>query len=135
VWDAALRFEAEVGDESPDRLRVMWTGQRDFGAGWQVRGNALVGREFGSQGANGLTLETRAQVTRRIGRGKRLGVELFSNLNSTADMGHYADQSHKLGPIFKTDIGTRWRLNAGYLFGISDGADDATWRLMIVHRL
>ena len=135
VWDAALRFDAEFGDESADRLRIVWTGQRNFGAGWQIRGNALVGREFGSLGASGVTLETRAQVTRRIGSGKRLGLEFFSDLNSTADVGHYSDQEHKLGPIFKTNIGSKWTLNAGYLFGISDDADNGDWRLMIVHRL
>ena len=134
-WDAALRFDAEIGDESPDRIRLVWTAQRNFGAGWQLRGNALVGREFGSNGASGVTLETRAQVTKRIGSGKRLGLELFSDLNSTGNVGHYSDQEHKLGPIFKADIGSKWTLNAGYLFGISDAADNGDWRLMFVHRL
>ena len=134
-WDAALRFDVEFGDEAPDRIRLVWTGQRNFGAGWQIRGNALLGREFGSLGASGVTLETRAQVTRSIGRGKRLGLEIFNDLNSTADVGHYSDQEHKLGPIFKADFGRKWTLNAGYLFGISDDADNGDWRLMIVHRL
>lgn len=135
VWDAALRFDAEIGDDVVDRLRLVWTAQRNFGAGWQVRGNALVGREFGGSGASGLTLETRAQLTKSIGSGRRLGLELFSDLNSTGDIGHYSDQEHKLGPIFRADIAGKWTLNAGYLFGISDDADNGDWRLMVVHRL
>jgi len=134
-WDAALRFDYEVGDESPDRFRLVWTAQRNFAERWQVRGNVLLGRQFGSRAAHGVTLESRTQLTYGLGGGKRLGIEMFNDLNSTANFGGYDEQEHKLGPIFKMNFGKKWTMNAGYLAGISDSADDGDWRLMFVHRL
>ena len=43
-WDAALRFDVEVGDESPDQVRLLWTVQRNFAERWQIRGNVALGR-------------------------------------------------------------------------------------------
>lgn len=129
-WDAALRFEAQAGDESPNRFRVVWTGKVDLEGGWQLRANAFVGRQTGAGAAPGLLLETRAQVTRSIGNGMRLGVEMFNDMNTTADTGSFDDQEHQLGPVLKAKFGGDWSLLAGYLFGLSDAADDGNFRLM-----
>ena len=134
-WDAALRFTVLFGDESPDAIGVLWSAQRSFGAGWQIRGNAAIGREFGSTGAGGIRLLASAQLTKSIGTGRRLGLEMFSDMNSTAGIGRYSDQQHMLGPIFKASFNSKWTLNAGYLFGISEAADTGAWRLMIVQHL
>lgn len=130
-WDAALRFEAQAGDEGPNRLRAVWTGKLDLDGGWQLRANALVGRQTGAGAASGLLLETRAQVTRSVGNGMRVGVEMFNDLNTTADTGSYDEQEHQLGPVLKTKIGGDWSLFASYLVGISDAADDGDFRLMV----
>ena len=130
-WDAALRFEAQLGDGTPDRLRLAWTGKVDVGAGWQLRANALIGRQFGDGAASGLQMETRAQATYAIGNGVRLGLEMFNGLNTTADTGSFDDQEHQLGPILKAKLGRSWSINASYLAGISDAADDGDWRLII----
>ena len=110
-WDAALRFEAQLGNGTPDRLRLAWTGKVDVGAGWQLRANALIGRQFGDGAASGLQMETRAQATSAIGS--------------------FDDQEHQLGPILKAKLGKSWSINASYLAGISDAADDGDWRLII----
>lgn len=130
-WDAALRFEAQAGDEGPNRFRAVWTGKIDLDGGWQLRANALVGRQTGAGAAPGLLLETRAQVTRSVGNGMRLGVEMFNDLNTTADTGSYDEQEHQLGPVLKAKIGGDWSLFASYLFGVSDTADDGDFRLMV----
>ena len=131
-WDAGLRFEAQVGDESPDRFRIAWTGKVDLDNGWQLRANALVGRQFGTGAASGLQLETRAQVTRKVRPGMSLGLELFSDLNTTAETGSFDEQEHQLGPVLKASAGNKWSLFAGYLAGISDAADDSDWRFMVI---
>ena len=131
-WNAALRGELQLaeGDDGPHRLRLAWTGARNLGA-WQQRVNVLAGREFGSSPASGITLEVRAQLTRKVPAGGRLGLSLFSDLNTTSDLGSFDEQAHELGPIYKTSLGGDWGLTAGMLFGISDAAPDTTWRLMI----
>lgn len=130
-WDAALRFEAQAGDEGPNRLRAVWTGKIDLASGWQLRANALVGRQTGAGAAPGLQLETRAQATYPLPNGIRLGVEMFNDLNTTADTGSFDDQEHQLGPVLKAKIGGAWSLFASYLVGISESADDGDFRLMI----
>jgi len=132
-WDAALRFDFLVGDEVPDRFRLVWAAQRNLANGWQLRANALVGRQFGRAAAPGVSLETRGQATYSIGSGRRLGVELFSVVRSTANAGSFDDQDHKLGPVFKFRIAGDWAVTTSYLAGISDGAPDGDWRLMIAH--
>ncbi len=131
-WNAALRGELQLaeGDDGPHRLRLAWTCARDLGP-WQQRVNLLAGREFGSDPASGVSLELRAQITRRTNAGHRVGLSLFSDFNTTADLGSFDEQAHELGPIYKASLGSDWGLTAGMLFGLSDGAPDTTWRLMI----
>lgn len=131
-WNAALRGELQLaeGDDGPHRLRLAWTGARNLGP-WQQRVNLLAGREFGSDPASGVSLELRAQLTRKLPAGGRLGMSLFSDLNTTTDFGSFDEQAHELGPIYKRSLGSDWGLTAGMLLGISDAAPDITWRLMI----
>jgi len=131
-WDAAVRFEAQAGDEGPNRFRVGWTGKWDLDGGWQLRANALVARQTGAGAAPGLLLETRSQVTRSMGNGMRLGVEMFNDLNTTADTGSFDEQEHQIGPVLKAKIGGDWSLLASFLFGVSDAADDGDFRLFVI---
>ena len=75
--------------------------------------------------------QLRAQLTRKMGDGSRLGLSLFSDFNTTAEIGGFDAQGHEIGPIYKQSIGPGWGLTAGMLFGLSDAAADTTWRLMI----
>ena len=129
-WDAALRFDFLVGDEGPDRFRLVWAAQRNLDNGWQLRANALVGRQFGSRAASGVSVETRGQATYSLGGGKRFGIEMFNVIRSTANAGSFDDQDHKLGPVFKFRVGGDWSVTTSYLAGISDGAPNGDWRLM-----
>lgn len=132
-WDAALRYELQISDEddSPDRVRIAWTGKRDLDSGWQLRGNFLTGREFGNNDRGGLLLEFRAQATQVVGDA-RLGLELFSDMNRTTDVGDFDDQEHQLGPIAKFSL-AGMKVNAGYLYGISDSAQDHNFRLIFTY--
>ncbi|MDJ0917013.1 MAG: transporter [Woeseiaceae bacterium] len=129
--DAALRFEAQLGSGTPDRLRIGWTGKKDINDRWQLRANALVGRQFGDGAASGLSLETRFEATTRLSANSRLGLEMFNDLNTTEDLGGFDDQEHQLGPILKARFGDGWGFNTSYLVGVSDAADDGNWRLLI----
>jgi hypothetical protein len=131
-WDSALRYELQIaeGDDLPHRVRLAWTGKGDVTDRWQLRANFLTGREFGSGSNSGLLLETRAQATYRLNNGTRIGLEMFNDLNYTTDMGSFDDQAHQLGPIVKTGIGG-WGVELSYLIGLSDGAADQDFRLIV----
>jgi hypothetical protein len=130
-YDAALRYELQISDESsrPDRFRLVWTGKKDLESGWQLRGNLLLGREFGDSSRGGVIVEGRLQATYPV-FGGRLGLESFNDFNRTTDFGDFDDQEHQLGPIYKTTAGPV-KVNAGYLVGISDSAPDHNLRLIL----
>lgn len=136
-WDAAVRGEVQIaeGDDGPHRLRIGWTGSRDLSTRWQQRVNLLAGREIGGGRASGIAIELRAQTTYAVSNGGRLGLELFSDLNTTTDFGGFDDQEHQLGPIFKQKVGERWAVNTSVLVGISDAAPDLAWRLLVERSL
>jgi hypothetical protein len=136
-WDGALRFELQIaeGDDLPHRVRIAWTGKVDLSPEWQLRANVLAGREFGAGSGPGLTLETRAQASYRLTQGARIGLEMFSGLNNTSDVGSWSEQQHRLGPIVKASVGEHWSLNLSYLAGISDRASNDTFRLLITRDL
>ena len=136
-WAAAVRGEVQIaeGDDGPHRLRIGWTGSRALSARWQQRVNLLAGREIGGGRASGIAIELRAQTTYTVSDGGRLGLELFSDLNTTTDLGGFDDQEHQLGPIFKQKIGERWAVSTSVLVGVSDAAPDLAWRLLVERSL
>ena len=134
-WDAAIRYEVQIADRSnrADRIRLGWTAKWDLDDNWQLRTNLMVGRQFSANAGSGLVLETRGQITRKIGSA-RLGVEMFNDLNRTTSFGSFDDQEHTIGPILKFDVGG-FSVSASYLFGVSDSADDDNFRLHLIHDL
>ena len=134
-WDAAYRLELQLSDRTgrPDRFRIGWTGKVDLNDDWQFRANLMLGRQFGDNPASGVLVETREQLTRKFAGG-RIGLEMFNNINSTADFGSFDEQEHQLGPIAKYKIGKR-SVNASYLFGLSDGAPDDNLRIHLIYPL
>ena len=131
-WDSAIRLELQVATQSglPDRFRIGWTGKKNVSR-WEFRANALADREFGSNPDSGIGLETRLQTTYAMGERTRLGIEMFSDFNTTSNMGRFDDQEHQLGPILKTALTRGLRAEVSYLFGISDPAPDGNLRLQV----
>ncbi len=136
-FDSALRFELQIaeGDDTPSRARVAWTGKVDATPRWQLRANVLTGKQFDSGAKSGLLLETRWQATYKLDSGVRVGLEMFNDLNTTADFGSFDEQEHTLGPIVKFDIVKGWKAEASYHAGLSDDASDDTFRLHVKYRL
>lgn len=131
-WDAAMRYELQISDRSgrPDRVRIAWTGKKDITPEWQIRGNLMLGRQFGTNAASGVQVETRAQVTRKIPTGGRLGLEMFNDMNETAEFGSFEEQEHQLGPVYKHKVG-KLNILLSYLFGMSGKTDDTNFRMQL----
>ena len=112
-------------------MRIAWAVKTDVGERWQLRANVLVGRQFGDGAASGLQQELRFQASYALSGKVRIGLEMFNDFNTTADTGNFDEQGHQFGPILKARWGQGWALNAGYLAGISDSANDGDWRFII----
>jgi len=136
-WDSAIRVDGLIPteDDRPGRARAAWLNSVDFGAGWQVRANLYVGREIGDRARDGLTLETREELTRKLAGGVRLGAQMFNDFNTTAHFGSFDEQKHQMGPVIKGELGGGFGYNAGVLFGLSGRAPDADFRLFLSYAL
>jgi len=133
-WDSAIRIDGRIPTEDGrGRARAAWLNGVNFDGGWQVRGNVYLGHEIGDQARDGFTLETREEVTRRLGNGMRFGAQMFNNFNTTARFGPFDEHKHQLGPVVKGGISRHVRFNAGVLFGLSGRAPDADFRFFLLY--
>lgn len=132
-WDSALRFELQIPDRNdyPYRARIAWAGAVDLDQWWELRGNVLLGREFGPERDSGLTVEGRAEVNYSISKHFTAAVDYFADINNTINTGSFNQQEHQLGPLLKAKVGDGWKGYAGALFGVSRTAPNVEYRFMI----
>lgn len=130
-WDSALRFEIQVadGDDTPGRVRVAWSGKWQLSDAWQFRTNLLSGHQIGEDAGDGFLLEARAQLGFTLNDSVDIAFDLFSDLNDTEDVGSFDEQEHQLGPLVKFDLGEHIGGQGGVLFGLSEAAPDAEFRI------
>lgn len=134
-WDAAVRYEFQISDrpDRPHRVRLAWTGKWDINDYWQLRGNLMLGRQFGDNAGSGVFVETRSQITRKVGS-VRLGLEMFNDLNQTTEFGSWDEQEHQIGPVIKYKAGNL-SIFGSYLIGASSSADDDNFRVLLTYPL
>lgn len=134
-WDSGLRFDGFIPlkDGRSGRARVVWLNSFDFAPSWQVRSNLLLGREFGDNAQDGISLELREEATYRLSDDVRIGAQLFSNLNTTAHFGTFDEQRRQIGPILRWKATKALRLDASILIGVSRAAADADFRIFAAY--
>ncbi|WOO41478.1 transporter [Rubellicoccus peritrichatus] len=132
-FDSGLRFEIQIPDRNdyPYRARIAWTGAVDLTDAWELRGNFLLGREFGPDRDSGITPEGRAEVNYSINKYLTGAVDYFADLNTTVDSGSFNEQEHQLGPLLKFKFDKGWKGYAGALFGLSKEAPQVEYRIMM----
>lgn len=129
-WQSGLRTEIQYRDGGPVVLGARWLNEWDLNDSWTTRFNLIGQAETGNGAADGLFLETRASLSRTIGA-RKVGLELFNDFGSTADMPDFDGQEHQAGPFLETSLGDTLQLKTGILFGLSDAADDTTFKLSL----
>ncbi len=132
-WDGAVRFDARVADENggPDLVSFNWTSDHPIGEAWFIRAIALASVQFGANGGEGLFLETRTGINRRLGPRWRIELQSFNVYGSTADFARLSDQSHSLGPAVTGSLGGGWSLQTGVLGGLTEPVADVDWRVFL----
>ncbi|MEM6534723.1 MAG: transporter [Pseudomonadota bacterium] len=136
-YAAALRFDGRLTDEGrgSDQLGLNWTHNWQLGDGWSVRAIGLTDYNLDEDADDGLFIETRGALYRKLSNGVRLGAESFIDWGGTdTGFGSFNDQGHQLGPVVSFAPAPGWSLQARALFGLSDGADDADISVFLTRR-
>ena len=127
-----LRFDARLTDgDRAEQLGVNWVNQFNFDNGWHARALVLSSVQIGDTAADGINLQTRARVGKKLENGPLIGVEMYNNYGRTSDFGSFDEQSHTIGPFISTPIGNKVSRFAGPLFGFSSAAPDVEARLWL----
>ena len=124
-------------DDGPDEVALRLTVTDNFADGWEWRANPIGEIETGNGGADGVFLQTRAQLSRSLGLSafgsseQRLGVELFSEYGNSEDIPAFDEQAHQLGPVLKAEWDNGVYIQTGARFGLTDASDDSSFRLSL----
>jgi len=127
-----LRFDARLTDgDRAEQLGVNWMNQFNFDNGWHARAILLSSVQIGDTSADGVNLQTRARVAKKLGTGQTIGVEMYNNYGRTSDFGSFDEQNHTIGPFVSAPLGNKLSVFAGPLFGLSKAAANVEARLWL----
>ena len=136
IWASALRLDARIveEDDGPHRLGLNWTNQWNPNGRWQINNVLLTALEVGPDARDGVILEMRNGVKYRLDSGLKIGVESFSALGRSDNLGGFNSQNHRLGPVVTGKLTDETSFLAGALFGVSDPARDTDFRIWLTRR-
>ena len=128
-FDGRIRF-----DDRAEQLGFNWIHHWNLADGWSARAILLTSLQVGDNSADGVNLQTRTRLVKRLDDGVTIGLENYSNYGNTGgDIGSFNDQNHTIGPVISFPIGNGFSIFGGPLFGISDAAPDFETRLWITN--
>lgn len=131
-----LRFDARYrGEDRPAQVGVNAMSQFDLGQDWSARAVGLTSLQFGDNAKNGVNLQTRWQVAKRVKAGTSIGLQLYNNYGNTNGIRDFKDQSHTIGPFISTPIAKDISLFAGPLVGLTNGSPDFEARFWLTQRI
>lgn len=132
-WDSAIRTDVVFStvEGRSNRVRIGWHNSFHLSERLELRAILLLGKEFGDNPRDGVSIETREEVTYKLENGIRVGVQAFNNFNTTAHVGSFDEQRHQVGPVVKGRLGDHLRYEASALFGISDDPTDIDARFFV----
>lgn len=126
-----LRFDARVRDDNrAEQFGLNWMNHFNFEDGWSARALVLTSIQTGNNSADGVNLQTRGQIAKRL-NGYSLGIDMFNGYGNTGSLGSFKTQNHTIGPFISTPVSDNISIYAGPLFGISKAAPDLEARLWI----
>jgi hypothetical protein len=129
-----LEYDHAIDGASPETATVGGLFQEDVGPSSTVL-NLLFDHDFGRNAAPGLRLRYAGISTWTLAEAIAPGVEFFGAPGKLPSFDRASTQDHRLGPALAGSIDINERAafgyTAGYLFGLSAGAPDATliWRI------
>lgn len=129
-----VRFDGRIrNDGRSEQLGFNWIHQWNLDDGWSARAILLTGLQLGENSADGVNIQTRTRLTKKLENNVTVGFENYSNYGNTGDFGSFDEQSHTLGPVISVPVGNGFSIFGGPLFGISGAAADVETRLWITN--
>ncbi len=126
-----VRFDVTFRNQRSDRLGFNWIHQWNLPDNWHTRFVVLTGYETGGSGADGINIQTRSRVAKKLENNLTIGLENYSNYGTTDSFGSFNDQSHTIGPFVSFPLRKGTSIFGGPLFGVSRSAPDLEARLWI----
>jgi hypothetical protein len=127
-----VRFDARLrADDRAEQLGFNWIHQWNLQHGWSARAVLLTGLQLGETAADGINIQTRTQLAKRLKNNVTIGLENYSNYGNTGNFGRLSEQSHTVGPFISAPIGKTLSVFGGPLFGLTDSAADFEARIWV----
>lgn len=135
-YRTGFRFDLQVRDGNrPEQIGAHWTNQFYFNDGWSARAILLSSVQLGDNASDGVSLQTRWQLSKRLNSGDSLGVEMYNKYGYTGDFGSFDSQYHAVGPTYSKSFTSDWSIYSGILFGLSDNTADTEFRFRLIRAL
>ena len=127
-----VRFDARIrGDNRGEQLGFNWIHQWNLDNGWSARALLLTSLEVGDNSVDGVNIQTRTRIAKRLNNGPTIGLENYSNYGNTGSFRQLSEQSHTIGPFASMPVGHGFSVFGGPLFGLTNSSPDIEARLWV----
>jgi len=130
-----VEYERTDSGSSPDKIELGLLFAKELGS-FDATFNLGFEREVGGGAGDDVELSQSFQLKYRLDPAFEPGVEVFSEFGAIDDMPDFDQQEHYVGPAVEGvlplgDTGTKLKYNVGYLFGVTDAAEDGVVKAII----
>ena len=130
-YRTGIRFDARLRDDNrPGQVGLNWMHEWNFDDGWRARLIGLSSLQIGNNRNDGISLQPRAQLGKKLASGPMLGVEYFGSLGNTENL-TIENARQTIGPFISTKVAGKTTLYTGVQFGVTDVAPDTELRLWV----
>ncbi len=127
-----IRFDLALRNEDrPHSFGVNWMHQYRLDKNWSARALLLTSVDFGDRARDGIGVQTRASIFRKLNSEFSAGLELYSNYGRTDNFNDFNDQSQQIGPVLTYNPNRDFQIFAGVLYGLTDVNQDPQFRLWL----
>ena len=122
-----LEMEKAARDGNPNNFEAKLLLEKEFGK-FDTTANFVAAHEFGPNHDNAINTGMALQAKYRLDKMFEPGIEYYADFGDSRNYPSYSEQDHKVGPVIEGKIG-KVNYSTGVLFGISDMAQDTTYKL------
>ena len=129
-----LSYEWKQQDTKADQGKAKFLFSKDFGK-WVHVANANFSKEIGTDASKDTELSLAWRTKYKLNKHFEPGFEYYNGLGELSDMQGYDEQTHRIGPMMFGQIVPGLKYQAGYLFGLSDAAEDGSFKFFLRYEI
>lgn len=137
LWaDPAIKLAYEWGHTPSivNKARVKLLFEKNIDK-WNIVSNFNFGKELGTNASRDTDLDAGFRVKYKLHKNVEPGIEMYNGWGELSRTGDYESQRHRIGPMFFGEIVPGVKYQFGYLFGISDAAEDGSLKLFLKYEI